>query len=135
MFHENIQSYKAFRTTAPVKNWCSDEFQTQQAVNESYWSLDRCIKESAKYPTREQWEQGSPVSYRKAIKRGWLTKCTTHIAGFKRRASVPAVWTLEMCWDLAKQCQTRTQFKKTFKYPYEKCRLNGWLEICCAHML
>jgi len=114
----------------PIRNWALN----QSLCDESFWNLEACIQEAAKYPTRERWEKCSPVSYRKAIKRGWLTKCTKHIPGFKRRASVPATLTLEKCMELAKKCKRRKEFRANFCYPYEKARLNGWLEICCAHM-
>ena len=118
------------RTTAPVRSWCS----SQSGVEESYWTLERCIEEASHFPTRSEWEKKSPVSYTKAMKRGWLTKCTTHIKDFKRKPAIPATWTLEGCIEVGRRCKTRTEFKKRFHYPYEKARLNGWLDICCAHM-
>lgn len=120
-----------FRATMPVRNWCTKK----PLEEESYWTLERCIEEASNFPTREQWENESPVSYRKAIKRGWLTKCTTHIKGFKRKPSVPATWTLEKCLESGRQCQKRTEFKKRFHYAYELARQQGWLDICCAHMI
>lgn len=125
-----IPLFKTLRTNYPARNWCSKE----ALVDDSYWTLERCITEAAKYQTREDWEKSSPNSYQKAINRGWLTKCTTHIIGFRRKPAVPAVWTLERCLETAKLCQKRTEFKQKFHYPYEKARQNGWLEICCAHM-
>jgi hypothetical protein len=121
---------KQFRTTTPVRNWCLN----QSAIDESYWTLERCIEEAAHFPTRDDWEKKSPVSYTKAIKRGWLTKCTTHIKGFQRRPAVPATWTLEKCIEAGKQCKKRTEFKRRFHYAYERARLKGWLEECCIHM-
>lgn len=125
-----VPLYKQFRTKTPVRNWCLN-----QSVNEeSYWTLERCIAEASNFSTREQWESESPISYGKAIKRGWLTKCTTHIKGFRKKPAVPATWTLERCLDAGRQCQKRSEFKKRFHYAYELARLKGWLDICCAHM-
>ena len=128
------QAFKSFRASTPVRNWCKTGQIYQDLMHEGGWSLALCVEEARRFSTREEWEEKSPISYRKAIKRGWLTKCTTHIVGFKRKPTVPEVWTIEMCAEMAKQCLTRAQFKKTFSYPYEKCRRNGWLDICCAHM-
>lgn len=125
-----IPPYKQFRTTKPERSWCTN----QSLVGGSYWTLERCIETAKQYPTREQWEKESPTSYQKALKRGWLTKCAAHIKGFKRKATVPTKWTLERCIEAAKECKTRIEFKKRFDYPYEKARLNGWLDVCCAHM-
>lgn len=132
MFLQNIQSgyIKEFRSHAPVRTWCIGN----QSADDGYWTLDLCKEEAAKYQTRDDWEKGSSVSYQKAINRGWLTKCTAHIKDFRRKPAVPAVWTIEKCAEIAKQCQKRSEFKKRFHYPYEKARLNGWLDICCAHM-
>ena len=126
----HIPLYKQLRATTPVRSWCRKEFQAE----ESYWTLEHCIGEASQFTSREQWEQKSPVSYNKAIKRGWLTKCTTHIKGFQRKPTVPATWTLERCIEAASQCQKRTEFKKRFHYAYELARLKGWLDICCEHM-
>lgn len=122
--------YKQLRITTPERNWCINQSWTEEGC----WTLERCIAESSHFLSREEWERESPVSYRKAIRRGWLTKCTAHIKDFKRKATVPAKWTLKLCLEAGNQCKTRTEFKKRFKYPYEKARLNGWLDICCAHM-
>jgi len=126
----HIPLYKQFRTTTPVRSWCSSQFQTEG----SYWTLERCIEEASQFSSREQWEQGSPVSYGKAIKRGWLAKCTTHIKGFHKKPAVPAIWTLEKCIQASRQCQKRSEFKKRFHYAYERARLKGWLDMCCEHM-
>ena len=125
-----VPIYKQFRTTTPVRSWCV----TQPLTEESYWTLERCMEEASHHSTREQWEKESPVSYSKAIKRGWLTKCATHIKGFQRKPAVPAKWTLERCVEAGAQCQKRTEFKKRFHYAYERARLKGWLDVCCAHM-
>ena len=132
MVSQNIytESYKAFRSHTPVRTWCLP----QESFNDSYWTLELCIKEAKKYQSRDAWEQGSPISYQKAIKRGWLIKCTTHIKNFRRKPATPPIWTLDECIGVGRQCKTRSEFKKRFHYPYEKARLNGWLDICCAHM-
>lgn len=126
-----IPFFKLLRTNKPVRNWCLN----QSVMEESYWTLERCIEEASHFPTREKWEQESPVSYRKAIKRGWLTKCITHIKGFKRRPTVPAIWTLERCIEASRQCQKPAEFKRRFNYAYERARQQGWLAACCAHMV
>ena len=125
-----VPLYKQFRTAIPVRNWCLN----QSVMDESYWTLERCIEEASHFPTREDWERSSPVSYQKAIKRGWLTKCTSHIKGFRRKPAVPAIWNLGRCIEAGKQCNKRTEFKKKFHYAYELARSKGWLDICCAHM-
>ena len=132
MRSENIQNsfVKSLRSNFPVRTWCS----SQCLSDDSYWTLDLCKEEAKKYHSRDEWEEGSPVSYKKAISRGWLIKCTAHIKDFRRKPAVPAMWTMERCVETAKQCQKRAEFKARFHYPYEKARQNGWLEACCAHM-
>lgn len=119
-----------FQPTPPVRSWVFNNLQTL----ESYWSLELCIEEAAKYKNRAEWEQSSPISYFKAIKRGWLTKCMKHDPSFRRKPSMPETWTFEKCIILAKTCKSRKEFKTTFSYPYEKARLKGWLDVCCSHM-
>ena len=125
-----IEYFRSFRTQSPIRTWCSPN----AFVDDSCWTLELCIEEARKYQSREEWEKQSPISYKKAIKRGWLTKCAIHIKDFRRKPTTTAVWTLKRCHEAAKQCQKRAEFKERFHYPYEKARLNGWLDICCAHM-
>jgi len=136
MHSQNIhaESFKSFRPQVPVRTWASTNSENQPLVGDSFWTFDRCKVEAQRFSSRDEWEKLSPASYQKAINRGWLTKCTTHIVGFKRKPAVPAIWTLERCIETAVKCQKRADFKRRFHYPYEKARLNGWLEICCAHM-
>lgn len=132
MHPENIQSsfIKSFRSSTPIRTWCTN----LALLDDSCWTLELRIKEASKFNSRENWEKSSPISYKKAIARGWLTKCTTHIKDFQRKPAVPSRWTLERCLEVAKLCQRRAEFKEKFHYPYEKARLNGLLDICCAHM-
>ena len=131
---DQTDSSHSCRHQAPVRTWCTGEFHKQLTASEGYWTLDLCIKEAGKYQSRDDWQKNSPISYGKAIKRGWLTKCMAHIPGFRRNATVPAIWTLERCMDVALKCEKRVEFSRRFHYPYEKSRLSGWLDICCAHM-
>ena len=124
------QAYKALKSNVPVRNWCV----SNQILDERYWTLERCIQEASCFPSRDRWEKESPVSYQKAIKRKWLTKCTTHIEGFRRKSGPASIWTLERCIEAGRACQKRSEFKRRFNYVYERARLKGWLDACCAHM-
>lgn len=119
-----------FRAISPVRNWCSNE----AVANEAYWSLGLCIKEAAQYASREEWERSSPVSYTKAVRRGWLAKCLGHVPGPYRRATTPTFWTFEKCCEVSRVYRKRSEFRMANRYAYEKARLMGWLDICCSHM-
>lgn len=82
-----------------------------------------------------EWDGCVPMSVSFATLDRTLTKCTTHIIGFKRKPAVPAKWNLEKCIEAGKNFKSRAEFKKKFHYPYEKARLNGWLNQCCVHMV
>ena len=43
-------------------------------------------------------------------------------------------WTKERCQEVSTTCKTRSEFKK-YKGAYESCRINGWLDDVCNHML
>mgnify|MGYP000105405183 FL=1 len=133
MRSENIQSsfIKSFRSHIPVRTWCTNE----KAVDDAYWTFDLCKAEASRYLSSEEWAKGSPASYKKAMINCWITKCTAHISNFRRPPAAQSVWTLAKCLEVGRQCKSRSEFKKRFHYPYEKARLNGWLEICCAHMV
>jgi predicted GIY-YIG superfamily endonuclease len=44
-------------------------------------------------------------------------------------------WTKEKCHEVALMCQLRSQFEHKYKRAYENCRVNGWLEEICSHMI
>lgn len=127
---QEIPFHKLLRTNVPVKNWCKSKSQ----YDEADWTLERCIEEASRFSARDQWEQESPVSYLKATKKGWLTKCSLHMKGFAKKRVVKAKWTMDRCIEVSRKCQSKSEFNERFRYAYEKARLNGWLNACCAHM-
>ena len=44
-------------------------------------------------------------------------------------------WTKERCYELALQCNSRSEFKRKFITPYDNVRKNKWLDDICSHMI
>lgn len=44
-------------------------------------------------------------------------------------------WTKEKCREVARQCQTRTEFRKMFGWAYANACKNNWMNDICSHMI
>ena len=100
----------------------------------NHWTLERCIEDARQYQTKTQWASARRSGYTVASKNGWLDQCTSHMNADMRKVSVQRVWTYERCLELARSCSTRAEFKRMSGSAYQRARVKGWLEECCAHM-
>jgi very-short-patch-repair endonuclease len=100
----------------------------------NHWTLERCIEDAKQYQTKAQWASAKRSGYTIASKNGWLEECTSHMISDMRKVGIQRVWTLEKCLELARSCSTRAEFKRASGSAYQRARVNGWLEECCAHM-
>ncbi len=41
------------------------------------WSLSRCKKFARRYTNAQEWEAGSPSSFKAATANGWMSECKT----------------------------------------------------------
>ena len=79
------------------------------------------------------WSKAKPSGYSVARINNWVSVCTPHMTD-GRKISTKIIWTFEKCFELAKQCNSRAEFKKKSGSAYLRARVNGWLEECCSHM-
>ena len=106
---------------------------TRQLAPKGYWTLERCIEDAKQYKKLEDWSKAKPSGYSVARSKNWVAVCTPHMTD-GRKISTKIIWTYEKCFELARQCHSRAEFKKKSGSAYLRARVNGWLEECCRHM-
>jgi len=114
-------------------NECSGHMD-RQLHKKNHWTLATCIKDAEQYKTKSEWQQATRSGYSIAAKNKWIEKCTAHMEPDGRKTVGQRLWTKEKCMELAKTCNSRTEFKKASGSAYLRARIKGWLDECCAHM-
>jgi len=99
-----------------------------------YWTLERCLEQAKQFESKAKWSAAKRSGYTIASKNGWMDQCTSHMQPDLRTVSKQRLWTLDKCLELAKTCATRAEFKSKSASAYQRARVRGWLDQCCAHM-
>jgi very-short-patch-repair endonuclease len=99
----------------------------------NYWTLERCAEESRKYASKKAWINAPRSGYTTAVAKGWVEQCSSHFVDGRKLVG-NRKWTLEVCRRLAATCSTRAEFKSKSASAYQRARVRGWLDECCAHM-
>jgi hypothetical protein len=106
---------------------------SRQLAQKGYWTLEKCIEDAKQYKNLQEWSTAKPSGYSVARSKNWVSECTSHMID-GRKISQKIIWTYEKCIELAKQCNSRAEFKKRSGSAYLRARVNGWLDDCCVHM-
>lgn len=96
-----------------------------------YWTLERCMEDAQKYPTRMGWKRGSGGAYGVARTKGWLEQCTAHMEKLCRDP-----WTDEELITDAQKYPTRVDWQRESGSAYVTSAKRGtqFHERACAHM-
>ncbi len=95
-------------------------------------SKTECLVAAKRFTTKKEWRVQSNGTYKAAWKNGWLNECCTHM----RAGRLPMnTWTVDACITDAKKYSTRTEWATKSKSAYTAATKNGWLSVCCTHML
>lgn len=93
------------------------------------YSNEDIISEAKKYKTRSDFKHSSPRIYDAAVSQRLLNQACRHMRSINKRGT----WTKETCIDLARKCESETEFRKN-KGAYETARRNGWIDELRKHM-
>jgi len=52
----------------------------REKKKEVFWTLERCMKTARRFQTLEEWSVGTPSCYKAAVARGYVAKCSSHMA-------------------------------------------------------
>ena len=100
-----------------------------------YWKVKRNVIEDAKkYMRRADWKRNSPGAYQSAYTNNWISECCKH---FKSGYWVKYGYWIKkrnLIKDASKY-KTRKEWEKNSASAYQSACKNGWLEICCKHMV
>lgn len=101
-----------------------------------FWTLERCIEESKKYMSKNEWKTKSRGSYSAASKNKWTDKCCGHMkTGLYAPIKPTNYWTFEKCIEEAKKYTAKADWRKASRGSHEAAYKNGWMEKCTEHMI
>ncbi len=98
----------------------------------NYWTKERCLKESLKFSTRNEFQKKCSKAYGKAQRSGWLKEICSHMVEIRKPNGY---WTKERCRKEALRFTSRVDFQKGSKTSYSTASDKGWLEEICSHMV
>ena len=121
-FRKNSQSaYNSANTNGWLKEYTWLERQIHKI---GYWTFERCLKEAQKYNTRSEFEKGNGSAYTTARKNGWLNNYTW----FEEIKKQNGYWNnYDNCYNAAKECTKRSEFKKKYYQGWYESLKNGWI--------
>jgi len=99
-----------------------------------YWTFERCVKESLKYKTKQDWSKKSVSSYGVAQRNKWTKECGKHMLIKNKNPS--GYWNdYKKCKEDALKYVKVSDWIKKSAGAYSSARKNGWVEQCCKHMI
>lgn len=100
-----------------------------------WWTKKRIKEEAKKHNTRTKWRKACGSSYGKALALGIMDEACAHmLSSFEARSQARRQHTPAKIAEIARQCQTRGEFKKRFGSVYVAARKLKLLDQVCAHM-
>lgn len=97
-----------------------------------FWTLSKCAEDARRFHSKSEWRIGSSAAHTAAYKNGWLDECCRHMTGSRK---TNGHWNLQRCLEVASQYSFRTEWKSLGQSSYTAAHKNGWLDVCCAHMI
>jgi hypothetical protein len=138
--HPNPKAWKKAEISAyqaAVRNgWlpeCYPYMKTKDVKPAGYWTLERCKASAKPHPNSKAWKKAEQGAYDAAQRNGWLPECCVNME--KRNTKPSGYWTLERCKASAKPHPNKKAWEKAEQGAYDAAKRNGWLELCCAHMV
>lgn len=124
---EFCQGCKGAYIKALKTGWI-DEYtwlKSRQNVPTGYWdNYEHCYEEAKKYTSRRRFQKGSMGAYMKALKNGWLDNFTWLVEVHKPNG----YWTYERCYEEAKKCSSKKEFKNLSNGAYQTAYKEGWMK-------
>lgn len=126
----NGSAYAASR----INNWLKDYdwfIKTSDLISASIkakprkWTQQACYELALTCKTSYEFQKKSSRAYIASKEFGWFEEYTWFVNGFS--LITPSKWTQEACMNIAKNCKTKTEFKKTSGSAYRSALTHGWL--------
>ena len=101
--------------------------------------IAHCVEEASKFTTRTEWYGGSPKTYQKALREGWLDIVAERagLAAVAEQINWKGMWEgmaddearIAYCVEEASKFTTRTEWQQGSQGTYKKACKEGWLDI------
>lgn len=119
--------------TARSNGWLSEVCDHMERGKKpaGYWCKERVLEAARAHDSRAEFHRVSSTAYSKAISNGWLEEACAHMAQTKRPNGH---WTQKAVLAVARQCESRTEFKQKAGSAYAAALRNKWLDHACEHM-
>lgn len=109
----------------------ADEIKTQAQVQSPItlgkepksWDFFEVRKVAKKFASEKDWKEASPSSYQYALENKFV------------HCLFPENYLLQPCMEDAKRFSSRMEWKRKSYREYRRAQRNGWLDLCCAHMV
>lgn len=123
---ENYGAYNAAKRNGWLKNYTWLEMVYSSMKPRGYWNnYQNCYAEAQLHKTLHSFARKSGSAYNSALKHGWLDDYTW-FEGERRKGKEH--YTYEICCELSKICQNRTEFARKHPTAYNVSNENGWLD-------
>lgn len=128
---EDFHKYSSGAYGAAYKNNWLDDYTWFVNGTKLYWDEHRkwtresCYNEAKKYKTILDFRTNANGAYQEACKNGWSKDYVWLVNG----RTLNSKWNYKTCFELAKQCKSKTEMKKKSNRAYQLSRENGWLDI------
>lgn len=97
-----------------------------------FWTKEKCKEVALKYNSRKYFKLGAQGAYLFCKRNNYLDELTPHMS---RLVKPKGYWTKEKCKEVAKLCNSRSEFSKKFSTAYKISTNNNWLDEICSHMI
>lgn len=94
---------------------------------------EKCVEIALKYKRRIYFRINEPDIYIIAKRNKWLIECCAHMD--YKHVNKSTHWTKEMCIEIAKKYNRRSDWQKNDGPSYQFARLKVWYKECTAHMI
>ena len=93
------------------------------------WTKEKCYEIAKTCSYKSELKYKCDGAYRAALKHGWIKDYTWFESNTNKIISQKLkIWTKEKCFELAKNCISRSDFKKCSYTAYNNARKHGWLD-------
>ena len=126
-------AYEVASRNGWVEEACAHMTKGKGVYQKGYWTLDKCIEDARKYQTKSSWRNSEvPNGFTVAKRNGWLPQCCQHMIETKKPNGY---WkSLENCLKDASRFKHQARWEEESPSAVSAARLNGWLDLCVAHM-
>lgn len=109
------------------RGWIKDYTWLKVCNNHGYWDYDKCYEEAKKYITVTDFAKGCGSGHHRACKNDWIKDYTWFVDGRQLYGQKHKKWNYDACYELAKQCSTKTEMNHKNGSAYRVALKNGWL--------